>query len=152
MRAKCMCLLLIKLNGNMGIYVFICSCVRTLCVCLCKQVGMCLTFCFHVKAVSCFAHVSCAAKQMTWEPIDFSSSGSVFQAAGNMLYNEELTYIHTHAHFRKKGPNAVFSPFFSELEGNIVWVLTELQDVMQIMSDKWFIVLAVNGCWCSARF
>lgn len=26
--------------------------------CLCKQVGMCLTFCFRVKAVSCFSLVS----------------------------------------------------------------------------------------------
>lgn len=38
------------------------------CGCLCKQVGIPLTFYFHVRAVSCFAHVARSVSQIAWEP------------------------------------------------------------------------------------
>lgn len=81
--------------GKMVAWVCLCVHVCRLCGCLCVAGGDVLTFCLHVKAVSCFAHVSCSAKQMTWEPIDCNSSGYVFQAVGSMLYNKGCTHTRT---------------------------------------------------------
>lgn len=69
---------------------------------------------FQVKAVSCFARVSCCAIKMTLGPTDYNSLGPVSKAVVSMSYNEECTYMVEHT--LEIWPNAVFSASFHNWE------------------------------------